>query len=85
MPIRFPVQARPGLRLVAYASESATGRGYEIVCIFYRRCFSSPHLSKPVLGQGFNVQRLGMKAIFGHCHLEFICILVLVFWFLALS
>jgi len=75
MHIKFPVQARPG----------ATERGYEIVCIFYRRCFPSPHLSKPGLVQGFNVQRLGMKAIFGYCHLEFICILVLVFWYLALS
>jgi hypothetical protein len=52
-PSRFKVQASPGLRLVAYASESATGCGYEIVCIFYGRCFPSPHLAMPGLGQGF--------------------------------
>ena len=53
MHIRFPVQARPGLRLVAYASESATGCGYEIVFTFYGLGFPSPHLDKLGLGQGF--------------------------------
>jgi hypothetical protein len=48
MHTRFPVPARPG----------ATGRGYEIVCTFYRRCFPSPHPTKPGLGQGFNVRGL---------------------------
>jgi hypothetical protein len=49
----FGVQARPGLRLVAYASESATGCGYEIAFIFYGLGFPSPHLDMPGLGQGF--------------------------------
>jgi hypothetical protein len=45
MHIRFPVQARPGLRLVAYASKSATGRdyvfAYSIDVVFYHHIFPS--------------------------------------------
>jgi hypothetical protein len=47
------VQARPGLRLVAYASESATGCGYAINFMLYGLGFISPHLDMPGLGQGF--------------------------------
>ena len=53
--LRFWVQARPGLRLVAYASESATGCVYEIVFTFYGIKFPLPHLDMPGLGQGFKV------------------------------
>jgi hypothetical protein len=49
----FSVQARPGLRLVAYASESATGCGYDIVFAVYGLVLPSPHLDMPGLGQGF--------------------------------
>jgi hypothetical protein len=41
------------IRLVAYASESATGCGYEIVFRFYKFGIPSPHLEMPGLGQGF--------------------------------
>ena len=37
----------------AYASESATGCGYEIGFTFYWFGFQSPHLDMPGLGQGF--------------------------------
>ena len=50
---RFRVQARPGLRLVAYASESATGCGYEIIFTFYELGLPTAHLDGPGLGQGF--------------------------------
>jgi len=53
--LRFWVQARPGLRLVAYASESATGCVYEIAFTFYGIKFPLPHLDMPGLGQGFKV------------------------------
>jgi hypothetical protein len=50
---RFRVQACPGLRLVAYASESATGCGYDIVFAFSGIVLPSPHLAMPDLGQEF--------------------------------
>jgi len=46
------VHARPGLRLVAYASESATRCGYAIIFIFYRFAFTPSHLDIPGLSQG---------------------------------
>jgi hypothetical protein len=49
---RFEVKARPGLRLVAYASESATGCVYKIALTFYGIGIPSPHLDMPGLGQG---------------------------------
>jgi len=56
---RFRVQACPGLRLVAYASESATGCGYEIAFTFYEFGFPSPHLDMPGLGRGSKVIKCG--------------------------
>ena len=55
---RFRVQACPGLRLVAYASESAAGCGYDIVFAFYGLVLPSPHLDMPGLGQGFKVYKM---------------------------
>jgi hypothetical protein len=46
------VQACPGLRLVAYASESASGCRYEIIFTFYELGSPSAYLARPGLGQG---------------------------------
>ena len=51
-PLR-PVSLRAGSGLVAYASESATGCGYEIAFALYALGVPSPNLDMPGLGQGF--------------------------------
>jgi hypothetical protein len=50
---RLVAYASEILRLVAYASESAAGCGYEIAFPVYELGFPSPHLDMPGLGQGF--------------------------------
>jgi len=74
---RFRVQACPGLRLVAYASESATGCGYEFVFRFYGFGFPSPHLDMPGLGLGFK----GYKMLIS----ETLCFMVWIGLFHALG